>query len=605
MHQRPIAIAIKLTTIESNKGGCRVKSFAFYGRVSSDDAQDPSLSIPRQLSACERAVAASGGEIVCCYWDIESGRKAVEDRGQGSSAWRDKLAVPCAGGLPELLAAAYHGEPFYAVIVESIDRLSRMTADATRIERDLELRDIGLFAADEPMSTDATSLLTRRIKQGVAEWYVRDLIERSRRGMEESVRQGWHTGGRAPYGYLLEEHRHPNPAKAREGKRKHRLILDPARASVVLMIFEDYGLHGLGLGQLIDKLNSDLARYPPPAANPTHENELGKTWNRSQLWAMLRNPKYTGYNVWGRHDKRPGRPRVRPREQWVWSATPTHPAIVPKELFDKVDGRARDNVDAANEAPAAYPTRRTRRAGRVYLLRGRVRCAMCGRRMEGTHQKGSNYYRCRVSATRGASAARDTAHPGALQIKENTVLDAVLEFMDRRLFGPERLEHLREELASVTSSQDYGHTEELAGLQAELNDTDQSVYRQSLRMEEHDDPHHPVIALAKQRIIELSTRRKVIEDTIRATEAQQAQTLQTHEIEAALDAIPDLRDTLKSATADELAEILETFDVTATYDKPNRTLELAATLNAPRPPNGGRGNLQVAGAGFEPATFGL
>lgn len=43
---------------------------------------------------------------------------------------------------------------------------------------------------------------------------------------------------------------------------------------------------------------------------------------------MLRNPKYTGYNVWGRHDKRPGRPRIRPREQWVWSPTPTHPVIV-------------------------------------------------------------------------------------------------------------------------------------------------------------------------------------------------------------------------------------------------------------------------------------
>ena len=43
-------------------------------------------------------------------------------------------------------------------------------------------------------------------------------------------------------------------------------------------------------------------------------------------------------------------------------------------------------------------------------------------------------------------------------------------------------------------------------------------------------------------------------------------------------AIPDLRDTLKSATANELAEILETFEVTATYDKPNRALELAATL---------------------------
>jgi site-specific DNA recombinase len=483
----PLRLPIKRASVNPN-GGLRVKSFAFYGRVSSDDAQDPSLSIPRQLSACERAVAASGGEIVCCYWDVESGRKALEDRGRGSSAWRERVAVPCAGGLPELLAAAYHGGPFYAVIVESIDRLSRMTADATRIERDLERRDIGLFAADEPMCTDATSILTRRIKQGVAEWYVRDLIERSRRGMEESVRQGWHIGGRAPYGYTLEEHRHPNPAKAREGKRKHRLVLDPLRAPIVLMIFEDYCLRRLGLGEITDKLNGDLDRYPPPAANPKDEMVLRKTWSRSQIQAMLRNPKYTGYNVWGRHDKRPGRPRIRPREQWVWSATPTHPVIVPKELFDQVDDRARDNIDAAKEAPAAYPTRRTRRTGRVYVLRGRVRCALCGRRMEGTHQKGSNYYRCRVNATRGAGAARDTAHPGALQIKENTVLDAVLEFMDRRLFGPERLEHLREELASVTSSQDYGHTEELAGLQAELNDIDQSVYRQSLRMEEHDDP---------------------------------------------------------------------------------------------------------------------
>lgn len=52
-----------------------------------------------------------------------------------------------------------------------------------------------LFAADEPMVTSATAILTRRVKQGVAEWYVRDLIEKSRRGMEESVRQGWHTGG--------------------------------------------------------------------------------------------------------------------------------------------------------------------------------------------------------------------------------------------------------------------------------------------------------------------------------------------------------------------------------------------------------------------------
>lgn len=35
---------------------------------------------------------------------------------------------------------------------------------------------------------------------------------------------------------------------------------------------------------------------------------LRQTWSRCQVLAMLCNPKYTGYNVWGRHDKRRGRP---------------------------------------------------------------------------------------------------------------------------------------------------------------------------------------------------------------------------------------------------------------------------------------------------------
>jgi hypothetical protein len=96
---------------------------------------------------------------------------------------------------------------------------------------------------------------------------------------------------------------------------------------------------------------------------------LRQTWSRSQLQAMLRNPKYTGYNVWGRHDKRRGRPFQRPREQWVWSAVAVHEPIVPKELFDAVEDRARRNEIRITDAPAEYPQRRARRDGRLYVLR--------------------------------------------------------------------------------------------------------------------------------------------------------------------------------------------------------------------------------------------
>jgi hypothetical protein len=40
--------------------------------------------------------------------------------------------------------------------------------------------------------------------------------------------------------------------------------------------------------------------------------------------------------------------------------------------------------------PAAHPQRRARRDGRLYVLRGRVRCALCGRRMGGTYQRHAN-----------------------------------------------------------------------------------------------------------------------------------------------------------------------------------------------------------------------
>jgi DNA invertase Pin-like site-specific DNA recombinase len=131
---------------------------AFYGRVSTDDAQDPSLSIPRQLGKCDEVLGPIGEKVAVTFWDVESGRKALAERGNGKRDWSKDVGVPRAGGLPELLTSARGGE-IDAVIVESIDRLSRMTADGTQIERELEERDVALFAADEPLNSSATAIL--------------------------------------------------------------------------------------------------------------------------------------------------------------------------------------------------------------------------------------------------------------------------------------------------------------------------------------------------------------------------------------------------------------------------------------------------------------
>jgi site-specific DNA recombinase len=60
--------------------------YAWYGRVSAEDEQDPTLSFPRQLQNAERQVAETGGRIVAHYYDIESGTCSYAARGSGGLA---------------------------------------------------------------------------------------------------------------------------------------------------------------------------------------------------------------------------------------------------------------------------------------------------------------------------------------------------------------------------------------------------------------------------------------------------------------------------------------------------------------------------------------
>lgn len=371
------------------------------------------------------------------------------------------------------------------------------------------------------------------------------------------------------------------------------------------MIFTWYVEDELGLGTICERLNSDLDRYPPPKRNRKDENDLPQTWSKSQLHSLLRNPKYTGYNVWGRHDKRRGRPVLRPRDKWVWSATPTHEAIVPRELFGAVEERAKRNGRPARSTePKHYPQRRRGRPGRLYVLRGRVRCGLCGRRMEGSHQKGSNWYRCQYARRRGEAAADLTGHPRVLGIKEDVVLDAVRGFMSERLFGPERLDLLRGELAEAANDGAWQERDSrLADLRAEEKQVQQALYRQSLRLEEHEDPEHPVVKLATQRIEELSKQAEATTTTIAELETAQPEEPRPEEIEAILVDIPDLREALAQADGEELIELLDAFDVAVSYNKPGGTLELSALLandfvsspTAKRPPTGRSQKSSIAG----------
>jgi site-specific DNA recombinase len=68
--------------------------FAFYGRVSTEDNQDPTLSLPRQLANCERAVAEVGGRVVAHFYDVESGAMSLDARGSGKGLAGLDIPIP-------------------------------------------------------------------------------------------------------------------------------------------------------------------------------------------------------------------------------------------------------------------------------------------------------------------------------------------------------------------------------------------------------------------------------------------------------------------------------------------------------------------------------
>jgi len=69
----------------------------------------------------------------------------------------------------------------------------------------------------------ATTVLVRRVKQGVAEWFRLQIKEKAWRGLREHSLAGWNIGT-PPYGYAAERVTHPVPYKAAQGRTKTRLI---------------------------------------------------------------------------------------------------------------------------------------------------------------------------------------------------------------------------------------------------------------------------------------------------------------------------------------------------------------------------------------------
>ncbi len=231
-------------------------------------------------------------------------------------------------------------------------------------------------------------------------------------------------------------------------------------------------------------------------------------------------------------------------EDWIWSAEPTHEALVSRELFDT--------------AQAMFikrgPTTRAPRQGRHYVLSGLLHYGLCGRRMQGQWNHGRAYYRCRFP---NDYPEGDLEHPKSIYVKEEALLPGLDAWLGS-LFDEDHLDGTCAALAGA-SEPDPEHEKREAELQAAIADCDRKIrnYRQLLDDED-------TVALAAQWIAETQRERKAFERQL--GKHVPGGELTPKEVKALVKALRDIVDVLADADPADKSELYDQLGISLTYD---------------------------------------
>jgi site-specific DNA recombinase len=324
-----------------------MKAAAIYARVSSDK-QKEEHTIASQTAAL-RAFAQEQQCDVPAEW-------VFEDEGYSGAS----LVRP---GLERVRDLAAEGL-IEAVLVYAPDRLSRRYAHQVLLIEEFARVGVETLFVRSPRATTAEDQLLLQFQGMIAEYERAQILERSRRGKRHRAQQGQvNVLSGAPFGYRYMR-------KTDQSAAYYEVIENQAR--IVRMVYELYTMQGRSIGAITRQLNEQQV--------PTCKG-LGR-WERSTVWAMLRNPAYKGAACFGKTAIAP-RQRItrpirlrggvvprnsasheRPAEDWI--AIPV-PALISEEAFALAAERL-----AANKTHAHGDAQRRARTGKLRQVRLRA-----------------------------------------------------------------------------------------------------------------------------------------------------------------------------------------------------------------------------------------
>lgn len=359
-------------------------------------------------------------------------------------------------GIQDLLRRVNRKNPeFDVIIVESIDRLSRTVADTASLCDDLDFAQVRLIAVSESIDTiDPNARMMLGIKATLAQQFLTELGNKTRRGQRGAAKKGQATGG-LPHGYTSVPQRHE------KGKSRQSVIeIDEKAAEVVRRIFKLW-IDGHSYRSIATKLNEDGIRTPRGASK---RNTRG--WPASTVREILRNPMYIGERTWGVRNWR----KVPKTKKRSYRQTPEedverifHPEL--RIVDEKTWSAAQERIKAvANKyAPKDTPNRgKTPTRKTSYVLSGLLVCAHCGGNMAIVGGQNSRYYRCTNNFSRGTCPIKQS-------VRETQISHAILGVVRKQLSDAPALAYLAEMLKRNAKHAVTNGKEEASKLNREIN----------------------------------------------------------------------------------------------------------------------------------------
>jgi site-specific DNA recombinase len=344
-----------------------MKMAAIYARVSSEQQREANTIASQTASLIEFAQGH----------DLEVPKEWVfEDDGYSGAT----LERP---GLERVRDLAAEGH-IQVVLAYSPDRLSRKYAYQILLIEELARNGVETLFVKAPQGSSAEDQLLVQFQGMISEYERAQILERSRRGKRHRAQSGEvSVMSGAPYGYRYVRKTDVAPAA---------YVVVEAEARVVERIYEMYTVDGLSIGEITRRINAE--------GIPTRK--ASARWERSTVWAVLRNSAYRGVACFGKtrassrtRVMRPQRRRgvatpsmtaghERPREEWIEIPVP---ALVSEDSFARAQELLQENK-----------VRSRRRTIEPSIVQGMVSCQKCGYAFSRTSTQTSarkiHYYKC-------------------------------------------------------------------------------------------------------------------------------------------------------------------------------------------------------------------